>query len=348
MYAEVEQTFCYIESGDSTPFLQLLCRKNELVLAGPIVGKVEAPLQALLEVICIQYGQLAHPGQAVTAHGKKVGIGLNHYGHISVESGQTTNRVGPVIFKMISVGPLHDIGYGQERQEGVGDQHRSRAGSPSPMGCGKGFMEIEMHHVETHVSGAYLPHDGIEIGAIVVQKTAGAMDCFGNLQDVLFEQPKGVGVGQHDTGQGFIEMILHAVKGDQAPAVGADLHHLKTRQVGGGRVCAVGRVRNQHLGSTSLSPLLKVGLEELHPRELPLSSGEGLQGTPGHTCDLAQPNEQLVHQGQDSLSAFFRLQGMKTNKGFKGGHLFVDLGVVLHSAGAQGIEAQIHTVVSAA
>ena len=54
-----------------------------------------------------------------------------------------------------------------------------------------------MAHVEAHVARPGHPHDGVEVGPIVVDEATGGVDEGGELQDVFLKEPHGIGIGEH-------------------------------------------------------------------------------------------------------------------------------------------------------
>ena len=57
-----------------------------------------------------------------------------------------------------------------------------------------------MDHVEAHVAGPEAAHDGVEVGAVVVELGADFVGGLADLEDAGLEQAQGVGVGQHHRG----------------------------------------------------------------------------------------------------------------------------------------------------
>jgi hypothetical protein len=65
-----------------------------------------------------------------------------------------------------------------------------------------------VHDVEPHVAGAGSPHDGVEIGPVVVQEGAHLVHGGGDALDLLLEQTEGVRIGQHEPGDVLIDEPL--------------------------------------------------------------------------------------------------------------------------------------------
>jgi hypothetical protein len=54
-----------------------------------------------------------------------------------------------------------------------------------------------MHHIKTHVAGAYDAHQSVEVGTVVIKQRAVGMDGIGNFHDLIFKQAQRGWVGQH-------------------------------------------------------------------------------------------------------------------------------------------------------
>jgi hypothetical protein len=80
-------------------------------------------------------------------------------------------------------------------------------------------------------------------------------------------------------------------------------------------------------------------------REFTMGACVGLKGEMSQTSEFAERLLQHRHQSLGSLHRLNGLFGMQVLELRQSGHLFVDLGVVLHGTGAQGIEARIDTKV---
>ena len=75
-----------------------------------------------------------------------------------------------------------------------------------------------------------------------------------------------------------------------------------------------------------------------------MGPGGGLEGHGVHTGDLTQQLLRLVEHLQAALDRLLRLEGVHLAEAWQGGHVLVNLGVVLHGAGAQGVEAVVDAV----
>ena len=205
-----------------------------------------------------------------------------------------------------------------------------------------------MDDVEAHVAGPRVPHHGVEVGAVVVERAARLVDQAGDLGDVLVEEAERVGVGQHQAGDlaGVgVDLRPQVVHLDPAALVGRHLDNLVAGHRHRGRVGAVGGVGRQHLG-----PLFAtVGVEgagEQQAGELAVGAGRGLQADVGQAADLAQRLLQQPHQLQRTLGALRVLGRVQAGVAGQRRDPLVEARVVLHRAGAERVEAAVEVEVA--
>ena len=155
------------------------------------------------------------------------------------------------------------------------------------VGGGKGFVQVHVDAVKAHVAGPHHPHDGVQVGPVIVAQAAGPMDQPGDLQDIFIEDAHGIGVGEH---QACGILSQHPFEGLQVHAAvggGGDVHHRVPAHIGGGRVGAMGGIRHDDLGALPVSPGIMIGLDQHYAGKLPVGAGSGLEGHIVHAGDLA-------------------------------------------------------------
>ena len=203
-------------------------------------------------------------------------------------------------------------------------------------------MQVQVAHVKAHVAGTGHAHHRVQVGAVVVAQAACVVDDLGDLQNVLVDLADGVGVGQHQGGRVGTDRGAQGVQVHHAVGRGGDGAHLVAAHGRRGGVGAVGRVGDDDLFPGVVAAGVMVGLDEQDAGKLTVGAGGGLEGHGIHAGDAAQV---LLGQGVDRLAAGDRvlgLEGMDVGELEEVGNDLVDLGVVLHGTGAQGIEAVAH------
>ncbi len=90
------------------------------------------------------------------------------------------------------------LGTREELDQTRGHRYWSRARSAATVGRGEGLMQIHVHDVKAHIARAHRAQDGVQVRPVVVKEPTDVVDGFGDLGDLFFEEPNGVGIGQHD------------------------------------------------------------------------------------------------------------------------------------------------------
>ncbi len=106
----------------------------------------------------------------------------------------------------------------------------------------------------------------------------------------------------------------------------------------------MGGVGNDDLGPGRILPVGVICLDEQQAGELAVSARRRLEGHAVHAGDLTQQLLRLCIGLQAALDRLHRLERMDLGKAGQRRHVLVDLGVVLHGAGAQGIEPVVDAV----
>ena len=80
-------------------------------------------------------------------------------------------------------------------------------------------MQVVVQHIDTKVPGPYDAQQGVHVGPITIDQAATAMDEIDYLSHLLFEQPKRIGIGQHQPGDIRATVLLEFFKIDIATIV---------------------------------------------------------------------------------------------------------------------------------
>ena len=114
-------------------------------------------------------------------------------------------------------------------------------------------MQIHVDHVETHVAGAHLAENGVEIGAVVVQQTTGVVNDARDLLDAPLEHTERRRVGQHDA-RG-LRAHRRAQRFEIGVAVDPDRHFVRDAAAHGRgrRIGAMRGLRHDDLGACQIA-----------------------------------------------------------------------------------------------
>ena len=97
------------------------------------------------------------------------------------------------------------INHGEELLQSLAHSYRAAAGTATTVRCGEGFVEVKMHHVKAHVTGATDAQQGVEIGSIVVHQSAAVMYHFYDFHYVVLKESECVRIGHHHGGYGVVK-----------------------------------------------------------------------------------------------------------------------------------------------
>lgn len=208
----------------------------------------------------------------------------------------------------------------------------------------EGLVQVQVHHVKSHVSGTRPAHHGVEVGAVVVAQAARLMHDARDFQNVGIEQAHGIGIGQHQRGRIGSRGLAQLFQIHQPVCVAGDAHHLIAAHGRAGGIGAMRRVRHKHLGASLVAPALMVRLDKQQAHVLPMRARGGLEGHAVHASDGGQAFLGLTQHLAAAARRGFGLERMHAGKARQGRHVLVDAGVVFHGAAAQGIEPLVYAV----
>ena len=205
---------------------------------------------------------------------------------------------------------------------------------------GKGLVQIDVYHVEAHITWPRHSHDGVEVRAVVIEQAACAMHDLCHGENVLFKQAQRVRVGEHQPGDFAVHFCAQVVEIHQAVFVAGDLHHVVAHHMRGGGIGAMRAVRHQHLGAFVVAAVLMVCTDHGHAGHFALRACGGLQGKRVHAQDFLEHFARIVQQREHALRVFFRQQWVQRRELARGP--LVHLGVVFHGAAPQRIHAVVY------
>ena len=313
--------------------------EDDLVQAVLREGQVVDPLQARLDVVGVEDRRLGRSLELVP-HGARVGQRPHQDGEVAEEGLEASDGERQIGTERVAVSLLTDARRGQEGLQSLAHHDGARAGTSAAVRRGEGLVDVEVHHVDPHLGDVHVAHQGVHVGAVTVDQSALLVDDLGDLGHVALEDAQGVGIGQHDAGRVLVHDLADGLGGDDPVLVQLDRDGRVAANGRGRRVRAVRRAGHDHL--LALLALVRVvGVNHQHPRQLALCARRGLEGRGLHSGELEQILLQLVHELEGALEAGLRHEGMNVREAGQRGHALVDLGVVLHGAGAQRVHPRI-------
>ncbi len=168
----------------------------------------------------------------------------------------------------------------------------------------------------------------------------------GDLDDVLVEHPQGVGVGEHQPGDVFVQELFEHLEVNAAARVASHQDRCVARHDNACGIGAVRRVGDED--APGVAPVRQVmGTDDEQAGELSVGAGRGLQRRAREAGDLGQPALELVHQLERALGQRLRLIRVEAGEALEARGRLVDPRVVLHRAGAERVAAAVHAEVEA-
>ena len=189
MEAVVHQPLRDVERRDAVLALQRAGAQHELVHRETVVREVVRLSQQSEQVVGVQDGGLRHLAEA-WAVGADVRVRANEHAERSREAAHLADRLRTVVIEAESLAVPDHRRDGQERLERVANHDRPTARPAAAVRLREGLVQIDVHDVETHVTGSRDAADGVQIGAVVVEEGANLVEYLRNRRDVLVEEPE--------------------------------------------------------------------------------------------------------------------------------------------------------------
>ena len=244
-----------------------------------------------------------------------------------------------------AVAILDDVGLRQELLQALAHTDGTVARTTAAMRRGEGLVEVDVHHVEAHVARTGHTEDRVEVGTIIIEERAAGVDELGDLGNLLLEEAQRVGVGHHDGGDVIAQERFEVLDIDEALGGALHLDDIQSADGSRGGVGAMGRIGDDHLRALDVATALMVAADDHQTRQLAMSTGAGIEREVVEASERGEAALEVIDHLQGALSRLDGLQRVEVVEARQGGHFLVDDGVVLHRAGAQGIEAVEHTEV---
>ena len=205
-------------------------------------------------------------------------------------------------------------------------------------------MQIQVDAVKAHIARTNDAHDSVQIRAVIIAQTARVVDDLRDFEDVLVENTDCIGVREHQSRRLRPDGGAERREIDAAVCTGRDIDHAEARHDGRGRIRAVGGVRDDDLCPGRIAACKVIRLDEQQAGKLAVRACGGLERERVHTGHFAKQLSRFIQQLQRALRRLLRLERMEPRKARQRRKGFIDLGVVLHRARAQRIEAVVHAV----
>ena len=323
--------------------MQIDQRHDELVHTNFVVGHGELLRELYAHIVGVEHGVHRRLGNAGPSEREHIGQRLDADVEVAVEQLHAADGLLGIVEGKPTV-LLHHQRAGHILAQKVLAADRARTGATAAMRRGEGLVQVRVDAVEAHVARADDAHDGVEVRAVVVAQSARVVDDLRDLEDVLVENADRVRIREHQSRRVGTDGGAQRVEIDAAIRAGGDVHHLIAAHGGGGGVRSVGGVGHDDLRACGVAAVGVVCLDEQHAGEFAVCARSRLERDRVHAEDLAQLAAQNMQRLERALRRFDRLERVELRETRQRRHVLVDFGVVLHRAGAEGIEAVVHAV----
>ncbi len=205
-----------------------------------------------------------------------VGIGTHQHSEVTLECLDMPNGFfghhQPVGRRQLFVAFIHHLHNwtGQEIHQMLKHADRARSGASTPMRRGEGLMQVVMQHVEAQVAWPHHSQQRVHVRSVAVYQPATTMHHLDHRLDLLFEQAEGIGIGEHEAGDGIVALGAQRLDIDVAAGIGGDLHDPQAAHRCGGRVRSVGRVGDQNLVPLGIAAVGVIGTDDENPGQFPM------------------------------------------------------------------------------
>jgi hypothetical protein len=168
----------------------------------------------------------------------------------------------------------------QERRQVRLDADRADARAATAVGNAEGLVQVQVRDVAAELARCAEADHGVHVGAVDVHLAAVVMNDAADFADAFLEHAVGRRVGDHQRGEVFAVLDglgAQVFDVDVATGIAGGHDHAHAGHVGGGRVGAVGRGRDQADVAAVFATALVVGTNGQQASVLALGTGVRLQ-----------------------------------------------------------------------
>ncbi len=124
---------------------------------------------------------------------------------------------------------------------------------------GECLVKIDMHHVKAHVARTSYAKHRIEIRTVIIHQRTRLMHHLGYLLHAMLEHAGRIGVGHHHGRHRIVKQRTQGLYVNRAVREALHLHHFQTGHCSRRRVCAMSRIRHDHLHPLAVATRLMIG-----------------------------------------------------------------------------------------
>ncbi len=345
MAAFVEQPLGEVHRGDAGFFLEVLQGDDELVArAARRKRDFEAGFSKLgHQVVGVERREFGNAPHAFAAEQPRVNVGAQQHAGIADVRRQAADRLRQILFieqpVIIAVRSHHR--QRQIRQQLRRHADRAGAGAATAVRRRERLVQVHVDYIEAHVAGLDLAENRVQVGAVVIQQPARAVNDLLDIENGALEHAERRRVGQHQSGGMRTDCRLQRGEIDVALPVGRDFLDRIAAHHRGCRVGAVRGIRHQYFGACALAARVVVSADHRYTRKLALRARHRRQAHPGHAGHVLQHFLQLEQAGEESLPGVGGRSGVARQELRQHREMVASARVVFHGARAERVELRI-------
>ena len=237
---------------------------------------VECALQQVSEIPGVQDGVLRNLVYLLSV-AQYVGQSPEPHTEVSIKAKELAHALGYIPAQVVLLSIELNLWNREVGLEPLGNADGTAAGTSPTVWSREGLVEVKVHNVHAPVSRPRYPDEGVEVRPVHVKESVSAVQLIRHVLYLPLEYPEGVRVRYHQRCSSIVQ-LLHKVVPVQFAVLGALYgYHLEAAYRRRGWICPVGRVRDQDLSLSVVSPVPMVGEDQEKPQELPLRPSRWLQ-----------------------------------------------------------------------
>jgi hypothetical protein len=174
--------------------------------------ELKAVLQRFLDIVGTENSKRAYHLEILLSKHKDIGICPEKDTEVTHEPGDTSawftlsiDNLKGAVFR------LNDLRNRKMSDKMGGNAYRTCSRTSATVRSRECLMEIEMKHIESHVTRTYYSHQRVHVGSIIIQQTSTLVYKCSNLLDILFKETESVRVGHHDAGNRIVKQRLEVL-----------------------------------------------------------------------------------------------------------------------------------------
>ena len=235
----------------------------------------------------------------------------------------------------------------QELFQSFSYTNRTTARTTATMRCRESLMQIDMHHIEAHISRTACAEHRIQVSSVIIHQSATLMNELCYFRNVTFKESQSIWVCHHHGSNAIIEQSLQILNIHNTVSSTLHLYYIQSANSCRCRVCAMCRVRNNNLCTLFVATAFMIQADYHQSCQLSMCSSKRIKSKVSQSGNLRKSLSKSIINFQCAFHCFSRLQRMQMCELWHCSYFLIYSRIVFHCATAQRIEAIVNTEVVA-